>query len=67
MTSDSAADDGGAVTHRIEGASRPDYAGTDQRRLVAWQGDRLVLSTPPGGTGATGVTYVATWERQGIR
>ena len=51
------------MTHHIEGASHPNYVGTDQRRLVAWQGDRLVLSTPPGRTGGVDVTYVATWER----
>ena len=60
----SVAEDGGTVTHHIEGASHPDYAGTDQRRLIRWQGDRLMLSTTPGGTGAAGVTYVAIWERE---
>lgn len=52
----------GTVTHHVEGASYPNYVGTDQRRFFTLQGDRLVLSMPPG-EGA-GVTYVATWERQ---
>jgi Lipocalin-like domain len=47
----------GTVTHHIEGASDPQYAGTDQLRFVTWQANRLVLSTPPAD-----VTYVATWE-----
>jgi len=52
----------GTVTHHVEGASNPNYAGTDQRRFFTWQGYRLALSTPPGE--GTGVTYIATWERQ---
>jgi len=54
----------GAVTHHVEGGSYPNFAGTDQRRLVAWQDDRLVLSTPPEPMGGSEVTYVAIWERQ---
>ena len=54
----------GTVTHHVEGASHPDYAGTDQRRVIAWQGNRLVLSTPPEGTAGPDVTYVATWQRE---
>ena len=53
----------GTVTHHVEGGSFPNFAGTDQRRLVTWHGDRLVLSTPAERTGGSDVTYVATWER----
>lgn len=54
----------GTVTHHVEGASNPNYVGTDQRRSFTLQGDRLVLRTPPGRAGEAGVTYVATWGRQ---
>jgi hypothetical protein len=54
----------GTVTHHIEGGSFPNFVGTDQRRLVKWQEDRLVLSTPPERTAGSDVRYVATWYRQ---
>ena len=54
----------GTVTHHVEGASHPNYVGTDQRRLFRCQGNRLVLSTPTERAGGAEVTYVATWERQ---
>jgi len=54
-------EEAGTVTHHIAGASHPNYVGTDQRRFFTWQGNRLVLSTPPAGAD---VTFVATWERQ---
>jgi len=54
----------GTVTHHVEGASFPNFAGTAQRRHFTWQGDRLVLSAPPERMGGSEVTYVATWERQ---
>lgn len=52
----------GVVTHRVEGASDPDLAGTEQRRYLTWQGNRLVLSTARESDGAD-VTYAAVWER----
>jgi len=54
----------GTVTHHIEGASDPDYVGTDQRRFIAWQGNRLILSTSPEGAARPDVMYVATWQRE---
>lgn len=54
----------GTVTHHVEGASYPNYVGTDQRRSFTWQGNRLVLSTPPERAGGADVTYVAIWERE---
>ena len=54
----------GTVTHHVEGASYPNYVGTDQRRFFAWQGNRLVLSTPPVRAAVGDVTYVVAWERQ---
>jgi Lipocalin-like domain len=53
----------GTVTHHVEGASHPNYVGTDQRRFFTWQGHRLVLSTRPECAAGAGVKYVATWER----
>jgi hypothetical protein len=54
----------GTVTHHVEGASYPNYAGTDQRRFFTWKDNLLVLSTTPERAGGSDVTYVATWERQ---
>ena len=54
----------GTVTHHIEGASDPDYVGTDQRRFIAWQGNRLILSTSPEGAARPDVMYVATGQRE---
>jgi hypothetical protein len=54
----------GTVTHHVEGASYPNYVGKDQRRSFTWQGNRLVLSTPPERAGGADATYVATWERE---
>lgn len=50
------------VTHHIEGASFPNWIGTDQRRFFTREGDRLVLATPAS-SGEAGMTYVAEWER----
>ena len=54
----------GIVTHHVEGASHPDFAGTDQRRLFTLQDERLVLSTAPDQSDGPAITYVATWQRQ---
>ena len=54
----------GTVTHHIEGSSYPNFVGTDQRRHFTLENNRLVLSTPPGPTDGSDVTYVVTWERQ---
>lgn len=53
----------GIVTHHVEGASHPDFTGTDQRRRFMLQSDRLVLTTAREPAAGPGVTYVATWER----
>ena len=57
-------EEAGVVTHHVEGASYPNFVGTDQRRLFRLQGSRLVLRTPPGLAGGADITYVATWERE---
>ena len=53
----------GTVTHHIEGASYPNFVGTDQQRHFTLENTRLVLTTPPGLTAGSDVTYVVIWER----
>ena len=52
------------VTHRVEGASDPKFAGTDQVRYFTRDGNRLVLSTAAGPAAGVGVVYVVVWERR---
>jgi hypothetical protein len=51
------------VTHHVEGATFPNWIGTDQRRTYELSGDRLTLSTPPMVRGGRRSTYVLVWER----
>ncbi|HLT95161.1 MAG TPA: lipocalin-like domain-containing protein [Acidimicrobiia bacterium] len=37
----------GSVVHRVDVSLMPNWVGTDQERHVAWEGEDLVLSTPP--------------------
>ena len=37
----------GTITHHVEGASHPNFAGTDQRRYFTLLANRLVLRTAP--------------------
>ena len=56
--------DGGFVTHRVEGSLFPNWEGEPMKRYVAFEGDRLTLTTPPmpwaGGRLATGIVV---WRR----
>jgi hypothetical protein len=52
------------VTHRVEGASYPNYVGSEQRRHYALAGERLTLRTPPRGAPGAGFTLVLVWERE---
>jgi hypothetical protein len=55
--------DGRQVSHMVEVASFPDWVGGTQTRLVAWQDNRLVLTTPPlAYSGATPV-FTLVWRR----
>jgi hypothetical protein len=54
----------GVVTHRVEGASYPNYVGSEQRRFFTLAGDRLTLRTPPRGAPAAPFTYQLVWERE---
>jgi hypothetical protein len=35
------------VVHHVEGASHPDWIGTDQKRYFELSGNRVMISTPP--------------------
>jgi hypothetical protein len=54
----------GTVTHHVEGASFPNYAGTDQKRFFTFSADRLNLTTPPTVRGGGRFTYLVVWERE---
>ena len=54
----------GAVTHRVTGASFPNWIGANLVRYYAFDdGGRLRLSTPPIEMGGRAVEYVLLWER----
>ena len=53
-----------AVTHRVNGASFPNWIGTDLVRSYAFEdGGRLRLSTPPIEIGGESLEYILLWER----
>jgi hypothetical protein len=47
------------VTHHVTMSLRPDLIGTDQRRHVVFEGERLTLSTPPD----EGRVMILVWDR----
>jgi hypothetical protein len=51
------------VTHRVRGASYPNWIGHDQIRYYHIDGPHLVLSTPPILDGREALEYILTWER----
>jgi len=53
----------GTVTHRIAGASFPNWIGRDQFRIFSLDGDRLTLTTPPIRAGGADLVTVLIWER----
>jgi hypothetical protein len=53
------------VTHRVRGASYPNWTGHDQIRYYKFEGDHLHLSTPPLVIGGESFEYVLIWERIG--
>ncbi|MDX1447680.1 MAG: lipocalin-like domain-containing protein [Acidimicrobiia bacterium] len=56
--------DGERVVHHVETSLFPDWIGGDQIRLIDWDGDRLVLSTPPEtSTGGRSVVNRLRWRR----
>jgi hypothetical protein len=53
-----------AVTHRVHGASFPNWIGVDLVRSYAFdESGRLQLSTPPFVMGGESLEYVLVWER----
>ena len=49
------------VVHRVSGATVGSFVGTDLVRAVSWEGDLLVLTTPP----RDGWVNVLRWRRAG--
>ena len=54
----------GTVTHRVTGASFPNWIGVDLVRYYTFdEGGRLRLATPPIAAGGRSLEYVLLWER----
>ena len=53
----------GTVVHHVEVSLFPNWIDGDQRRIVEWDEDRLILSTPPMLTGGSALIHRLTWER----
>jgi Lipocalin-like domain len=51
------------VTHQVRGAWYPNWIGHDQVRHFKFDGNRLLLSTPPLIWGGQSLEYILTWER----
>jgi hypothetical protein len=57
-------DEGAAtVVHRIDNCTFPNWTGAVQRRAVAFDGDRLSLTTPPILAGNVAQVGVLVWAR----
>jgi hypothetical protein len=54
---------GNTVTHHIELSFFPNWVGVDQKRIMALDGDRLSLSTPPILVEGIEQTQHLIWER----
>jgi len=55
--------EGDTVIHRVETSLFPNWVGGEQPREIAWEGDRLVLSTPPIPAGGAPTRHRLVWER----
>jgi hypothetical protein len=53
----------GTVTHLVSQAMFPNWTGSRQVRYYRFEGDRLILSTPPIRRGGREVKGVLVWER----
>jgi Lipocalin-like domain len=51
------------VTHRPTGSLFPNWLGTEQRRKIVLEGDRLTLSTPPMSFEGKDRVFRAIWKR----
>jgi hypothetical protein len=54
----------GTMTHQVEGAAFPNYTGSDQRRQLTVEGDRLELATPPSARAGERATFHGVWRRE---
>jgi hypothetical protein len=55
------------VVHHVRASLFPNWVGTDQERLVEWDGGRLILSTVPTVFGGRRQTARLVWERAETR
>jgi Lipocalin-like domain len=53
----------GKVVHHVEISSYPNWVGTDLVRTVAFEGDRITLTTPPISVGGKMQSTELVWER----
>jgi hypothetical protein len=53
------------VIHHVEICSFPNWVGTRQERFYHFEGDRLVLSTPPISLGGESTVSTLVWEPMG--
>lgn len=53
----------GKVIHHVEASLFPNWVGVDQERLYEFDGNRLILSTPPILVEGAEVTSSLVWER----
>jgi hypothetical protein len=51
------------VTHRVRGSSFPNAVGSDQLRFYKFDGEWLLLSTPPVVLQGAALEFVLVWER----
>jgi 3-hydroxybutyryl-CoA dehydrogenase len=54
---------GDRVIHRVAQSSFPNWVGTEQERFFEFEGDRLILRTPPMRIGDDDVVSRLVWER----
>jgi hypothetical protein len=55
--------EGDTVIHRVEMSLFPNWVGGEQRREIGWEGDRLILTTPPIPAGGAPTVHRLVWER----
>ncbi len=56
-------EEAGTVIHHLSGSMFPNWVGSDQRRKVLMNGDRLILSTPPTLFQGKQRIFRLTWAR----
>jgi len=56
-------EDARVVTHRLTGSLFPNWIGSEQRREIVLEGDRLTLSTPPMLFQGKDRVFRALWKR----